>query len=277
MSVKISIVIPCYNQGHFIQEALDSIYLNNRTDLYEIIIVNDGSTDANTINVLNKLSENGMNVIFQENKGLSAARNAGILQAKGEYILPLDADNKIRPDYINKSIEILDARKEVAVVYGDAQNFGEKNDRWVVGEFNLQRLMIANFIDACAVIRKPVLLDVGMYDEKGIGGLEDWDLWLRIAFSRGEFVYVPEVLFDYRVATSSMSGQFVKNYSRRNYYIDYVESKYPSLLGAEWILDYAKKRFKGGPLKFIIKLVLISYFPKYYKKLLKKNKIISGL
>lgn len=277
MSVKISIVIPCYNQGHFIQEALDSIYLNDRTELYEIIIVNDGSTDGNTNNILNELSQKGMSVIFQENKGLSAARNAGILQAKGEYILPLDADNKIRPDYINKSIEILDSRKEVAVVYGDAQNFGEKNDRWVVGAFNLQRLMIANFIDACAVIRKSVLFEVGMYDERGIGGLEDWDLWLRIAFARGEFVYVPEVLFDYRVATSSMSGQLVKSYSKRNYYIGYVENKYSSLLGSEWILDYAKKRFKGGPFKFIVKLVLLSYFPKYYKKLLKKNKIISGL
>ncbi|HEY8916042.1 MAG TPA: glycosyltransferase family 2 protein, partial [Chitinophaga sp.] len=86
----VSIIIPCYNQGHFLQDALKSLAACD-ADLYELIIVNDGSTDAATNTYLRELSNQGYHVIFQENQGLGAARNTGIRAAKGRYLLPLDA------------------------------------------------------------------------------------------------------------------------------------------------------------------------------------------
>src|ERR1700730_11658859 len=98
MNSKVSIIIPCYNQGHYLMEALDSIKGIN-PGLLEVIIVNDGSTDPYTNELCKNLESQGWQVIWQDNKGLSAARNVGIRQASGNYILPLDADNKIRTEY----------------------------------------------------------------------------------------------------------------------------------------------------------------------------------
>ncbi|HMR91047.1 MAG TPA: glycosyltransferase [Chitinophagaceae bacterium] len=277
MNPRVSIIIPCYNQGHFLQDALASIQAINDRGLIEVIIVNDGSTDQFTNGYLQQLAGSGVQVIFQENKGLPVARNTGIAQAKGDYILPLDADNKIRPAYVSKSIAVLDKNPNVGVVYGDAEYFGAKKGVWKVGEFNLQRLMINNYIDACAMVRRSVLAEVGMYDEKGIGGLEDWDLWLRVAWKGYGFHYIPEVLFDYRVTDDSMSRKLNKSYEKRNYYLQYLNDKYPDRLGHQWITNYPVQRFKKSPFSFFVKLILISYFPGYYQRLLKKNKIVSGL
>src|SRR5262245_16412104 len=103
----ISIIIPCFNQGHFLKDALLSLEKCDK-NLFEIIIINDGSTDESTNRYLRELSDQGLHVIFQNNTGLGQARNNGIMEAKGKYILPLDSDNKIRPEYLIKAIEILE-------------------------------------------------------------------------------------------------------------------------------------------------------------------------
>ena len=112
---------------------------------------------------------------------------------------------------------------------------------------------------------------------KESGGLEDWDLWLRMAWHGYLFYYVPEVLFDYRVVRNSMSRKLNKDYEKRNYYTAYLHLKYPEKLGQQWVLNYAVQRFKSSPIKFVFKLILIAFFPRYYQRLLKKNKIVSGL
>ena len=276
MNPRISVIIPCYNQGHFLQEAIESVKLAD-SSLLEMIIVNDGSTDSFTNDYCSRLLAEGYNVVFQENKGLSGARNAGIGLAKGDYILPLDADNKIRPGYITKSIAVMDQNPQVAVVYGNAQYFGERNELWRVGAFNLQKLMLSNTIDACAVIRKSVLTEVGLYDANMRWGWEDWELWLRIAFRGYEFWYIDEVLFDYRVLNSSMARTLYKNYEKPNMIENYVHQKHASRMGHQWIVAQYVKRFKQNPLLFMAKLFLKAYVPRYYQKLLDKNKIRNGL
>jgi glycosyltransferase involved in cell wall biosynthesis len=273
---KISIIIPCYNQGEYIEDALKSIEGLDNT-LIETIIVNDGSTDRNTNEICRQLQEEGFHVIFQENKGLSGARNTGIAVARGQYILPLDADNKIRPQLITKSIDILDKQKDIAVVYSDAEYFGDQSGVRVVGPFNMQRLMLANYIDACAVIRKSTLEKVGFYDTNMKIGWEDWDLWLRMAFAGCNFHYLNEVLFDYRVLNNSMSRELYNNYKKPNSIENYIHEKYPSRMGHVYITNHFAARFKKNPFLFIAKLVLRTYFPNYYNKLLLKNKIRNGL
>jgi glycosyltransferase involved in cell wall biosynthesis len=277
MQPLVSIIIPCYNQGLYLKEALQSLE-NCDQDLYEVIIINDGSTDEYTNNYTKNLQESGYNIIFQENKGLATARNTGIKLANGEFILPLDSDNKIHPEYLTAAIEIFKEMPDVAVVYGNAMYFGEQQGLWKVGDFNLQRLMLYNYIDACAVIRKTIFEKVGLYDvNMKKQGMEDWDMWLRIGFAGYNFYYIDKTVFDYRVVKNSMSKMFVKDYGNPNLIENYVHSKFPNKMGHNWIVDLYVKRFKKNPLLFIAKLILRTYFHAYYERLLSKNKIRNGL
>jgi glycosyltransferase involved in cell wall biosynthesis len=277
MSLRVSIIIPCYNQGRFIADALKSIAACDPAKI-EVIVINDGSTELQTNEILQALSIGGTKVIFQHNKGLAAARNAGIKIAKGEFILPLDADNMIRPQYIEQGLALMDQHPDVAVVYGNANYFGIKTGLWRPGSFNLQRLMISNYIDACALIRKSVLDDVGYYDEQmKFMGWEDWDRWLAIAFHGFRFHYLDETVFDYRVEERSMITSLYNKYEKPNYLENYVHSKYPEHMGHKWILHYFLVRFKKNPLTFVAKLIILAYFPSYHRKLLLQNKIRNGL
>jgi len=198
------VVIPCFNHGEFLPQAVASVIDAKRADV-ELIVVDDGSTDERTRVEMDALRSKGIRVIRQENKGLAAARNAGIAACTGEYILPLDADNRVRPEYFEHGIRILDANPKVGVVYGDAKYVGTQTGRWSVGAFDLQRLLEWNYIDACAIYRRTIWEQTGGYDgTMPVQGLEDWDFWLGAAEHEWEFSYVPEVLFIYRVAEGSM-------------------------------------------------------------------------
>jgi len=209
----VSVVIPCYNQGEFILEAIASVQRcpefgdDPHDRRYEIVIVNDVSTDPLTIKVLDYLRSKGLNVIDRPvNGGLSAARNTGIENARGRYILPLDADNRIEPDYITRAIAILDANPAIGVVYSDVRYIGDKTGTLEVPDFDINRLCIGNYIDACAVIRRELWQDCGGYDTQIPDrlGYEDWDLWLTAAAKGWKFHHEPQVLFDYRVRADSM-------------------------------------------------------------------------
>jgi glycosyltransferase involved in cell wall biosynthesis len=203
-SCKVSVVIPCFNHGEFLPEAVASVTASKRDDV-ELIVVDDGSTDERTCAEMDTLVARGFRVIRQENKKLAAARNAAILASKGEYILPLDADDRLRPGWIDHGIRILAANPQVGVVYGDAEYFGTRTGRWNIGPFDRERLLRWNYIPVSAMYRRSIWEQNSGYDgTMPVQGLEDWDFWLG-AFEHGwQFAYVPEILFDYRVANESM-------------------------------------------------------------------------
>ena len=208
-SVKASIIIPCYNHGHYLKEALDSALHSDFND-YEVIVVDDGSTDEDTLSIIEELKSqlrDRQNVIFirQENQGLAGARNNGIRAAKGEYILPLDADNRIRPHYLRKATEVLDNNPAIGVVYAYAKFIGERDGFWEFPAFDARRLLLENFVEACSVLRKSVWEDCGGYDpDMGIMGYEDWDLWIGAMEKGWKFHLLTEPLFDYRFRKDSM-------------------------------------------------------------------------
>jgi glycosyltransferase involved in cell wall biosynthesis len=203
-SCAVSIIIPCFNHGEFLSEAVASVTEIKRNDV-ELIVVDDGSSDDRTRTEMRTLEDRGIVVIRQDNQGLAAARNAGVFIAKGKYILPLDADNRVRPAYVDRGLQILDANPKVGVVYGDAQYFGCRSGRWHVGAFKPEWLLKSNYIDACAVYRREIWEQNGGYDSTmPVLGEEDWDFWLSTFEHGWEFAYVPEVLFDYRVSEGSM-------------------------------------------------------------------------
>ena len=187
-----------------LREALASVEQARNANVVEVIIVDDGSSEAETTRILNEVAEAGHCVVPQPNRGVSAARNAGIRLAKGEFILPLDSDNRLRDVYINEGVSLLKNNPNIGVVYTDAEYFGETTGRWHVPDFNLLSLIRANFIDTCALYRKKLWEEVGGYDEQMRMGLEDWDFWLRVACHGGSFVHLPKIGFDYRVRRDSM-------------------------------------------------------------------------
>jgi glycosyltransferase involved in cell wall biosynthesis len=202
---KVSIVIPCFNHGTMLREALATVEQVRNANLLEVIVVDDGSSEPDSVRILSEIAEAGYCVVPQPNRGLGAARNAGIRLAKGEFILPLDSDNRLRDVYLNEGVSLLRKNASIGVVYADAQYFGERRGRWDVPEFNLLSLIRTNFIDACALFRKSLWEKLGGYDEQMPWmGWEDWDFWLRVASHGGTFVHLPQVGFDYRVRTGSM-------------------------------------------------------------------------
>jgi glycosyltransferase involved in cell wall biosynthesis len=201
---RLSVVIPCFNHGEFLPDAVASVTQARRDDV-EIIVVDDGSTDERTIREIEKLPSQGINVIRQSNKGLAAARNAAILASKGQYIFPLDADDRLRTEWIDRGTHILDSDPKIGIVYGDAQWFGARVGRCRTGAFDRHRLLRWNYIHASALYTRLVWQQNGGYDgTMPVQGFEDWDFWLG-ALERGwEFAYLAEVLFEYRQAKISM-------------------------------------------------------------------------
>lgn len=229
-NILVSIIIPCYNHGAFIVEAIDSVKKNNSDKNYEIIIVNDGSTDKATIETLRLLEAKGYQVVNQENQGLSAARNAGIRKASGKYILPLDADNMINPDYYRKAISLMENNADISIVYSDAILFGERDEVRKAGAFNPEQLMAGNFIDACAVFRKEVWIKNQGYDTHlPFGFYEDWEFWLNALSNGFQFSYIAAPLFYYRVNTTGLLS-VGSDPDKRQQVVGYIMNKHNRLI-----------------------------------------------
>jgi len=198
----VSVVIPCYNQGAYIAEALDSVLAQTFPD-YEIIVVNDGSNDGETAEILDRIDRPGTRVVHTANQGVSAARNTGIALARGEYILPLDADDRIGPGYLEKAAAVLDQHPEVGFVYCLARLFGAKRGMFYLNRATLGEMLLDSRVFCSALFRKADWESAGGYNANMRQGLEDWDFWLSLLELGKTSQLVPEVLFYYRVRARS--------------------------------------------------------------------------
>lgn len=208
MDVKVSVIIPCYNHGIYIQEAINSV-LSQTIDNYEIIVVNDGSTDQFTNEFLSKYTHPKVQIFKTRNKGVSHARNFGIRRAKGKYILPLDADDKIGSEYLQLASQYLDDHPEVGIVYCQAEYFGAISGFWELPEFSKELMPTQNLIFNSAMFRKSDWKRVGGYNEKMRYGYEDWDFWLSF-IERGLLIHrIDQILFYYRQHHVSSRNQEV--------------------------------------------------------------------
>ncbi len=199
----VEVVVPCFNDGAFLLEALASLG-PVRAKGEGVIIVNDGSSDPGTLDVLANLRMRGYRVIDQENGGLSHARNAGWRASTAPYILFLDADNRVEPALMEKAAAIMDASPDVAVVYSDKVEFGQREQLVVQPEVTLPQMLVGNRIDACAVVRRSVLQRTGGYDEAMRDGYEDWELWIRLMSEGHRFAHISGPLMHYRVRSGSL-------------------------------------------------------------------------
>mgnify|MGYP001319047967 CR=1 FL=1 len=215
---RVSVIIPCYNHGKYLDESIGSV-LGQTFRNIEIIVVNDGSTDTETLNILERLNLKGCRVIHTTNQGPAAARNTGIAGCRGEYILPLDADDRISPDFIRKAVNLLDADPLLGVVYCRVCFFGETEGVWEQPVFSLGRLLIENMIVASAVFRRKDWLTVGGYRDLMKEGWEDWDFWLSLIDISRKVKRLGNEFFYYRIRQSSRTrsiplGMKMKLFSR---------------------------------------------------------------
>lgn len=270
----ISVIVPCYNHGKYIDEALYSIEASECDYAYEIIIIDDGSTDEGTINRLKELDKlQKYTIILQKNQKVSAARNNAIAVAKGKYILPVDADNRIRKDFIQKATLVLENNNIIDIVYSHGMLFGEEEGIKYQRSFNLQALMLDNYIDTCALFKKEVWENVEGYDESMKNGYEDWEFWLHAAFKGFNFYHIDEILFDYRMLSTSRNNRVKADKSKTNAIMDYMMKKHSTYYSPELIDETLIIRYKHNPVAFVYKFFLRLYFPNKYKRLVESGKL----
>ncbi len=232
----VSVIIPCFNHGKYIDEAIDSVF-NQEYSNTEIIVIDDCSTDEATRTKLKNYNRPGVKVICLEtNSGPSVARNIGIAQSKGKYILPLDGDDMLGENFLSEAVAILENSGSVSVVYGNGQQFGSSNDFLDVPKFDQFNFVTYNVLFVTAVIRKASILGVGGYDEYlSKLGLEDWDLWIGFGEKKFEFRKIEIVLLKIRILDSSRTFQVANK--NLDTLIAYIRQKHANFI-IETLLKY---------------------------------------
>lgn len=195
---SVSIIVPCYNQGQYLAEALDSVLSSTFQD-WECIIVNDGSTD-NSADVATTFVERDsrFKLLHQHNSGPSAARNRGVHESSGEFILFLDGDDKIEPEYIGSGISFLQKHADCTLFYCKARTFGseEKINNWNYTTY--RNLLRYNSIHCCSIIRRKDFDRIGGFDEN-MRGYEDWEMFIRLLYHNDFVCQSEKILFNYRI------------------------------------------------------------------------------
>lgn len=208
----VSIIVPCYKQAQYLAETLDSVLAQTYKN-WECIIINDGSPD-NCEEIANIYIQKDKRIkyVWQENSGVSAARNNGISHSNGEYILPLDADDIIESSYIEKAINRFISFPETKLVYCKADTFGVTNGDWCLDDYDYEKIIWGNCIFCSALFRRIDYDQTNGYNVNMVYGNEDWDFWLSL-LKKDDIVYrIDEVLFHYRTKSISRTTELPKEH-----------------------------------------------------------------
>ena len=201
---RVSVIIPCFNLGRFLPEAITSVREQTYTD-YEIVVIDDGSTDGETAEALKSAAASGLRVMRSQNHGLSAARNLGISHARGELISCLDADDMFDAQWLELAVARIDADPDLAFVSHWLEAFGDEHGTWAPGRADLAALLDQNVFNGAAMFRRQLVDAVGGFDESMRDGCEDWEFWIRVMESGHRGAIIPTPLYRYRRRPDSMS------------------------------------------------------------------------
>lgn len=298
----LSVVIPYYNMGKYLDECVNSIkesYYENK----EIIIVNDGSNDEESVNALEKYrNDKIVKVIDIENAGLANARNVGADASKGEFLAFLDPDDKVENSFYSKGIEVLNRLSNVSYIFCWVKYFEGSNGRWTTFDTQLPYLLCHNMLNANTLIRRNDFIQYGKNRQEMEFGMEDYDMWISLAENNCFGVCIPEFLSLYRVRKNSMAREFNANnllYSHelitknhKKLYSKYgselfniLEANGPSYMynNPSFIIDCFEIKIKGSDRKRTVVDILWRYkiyrnFIKFlqYKGIMKVLKKIRG-
>lgn len=201
---RVSVVVPCYNLGPYLEDAVDSVLQQTFSDV-EILVVDDGSTDVATKEVLDRFNRPKTRVLRSENRGLPGAKNLGVTQTTGELLCMLDADDLLEPEMLARSVAALDADASVSFASHWLRTFGDEQWEWTPASCEFPALLDMNTVNGSALVRRAAIDAVGGFDETFLDGCEDWDLWITLVERGYRGVILPEFLFRYRRRAGSMS------------------------------------------------------------------------
>ena len=211
-SPLVSVIVPCYNDGEYLQSAIDSVKKQTYGNI-ELILVDDGSDDPDTIQAVNTIDYPSLVILHTNRLRPAGARNEGIRLAKGKYILPLDADDMIEPEYISRAVAAMEADPLLGIVYCHADLFGEQSGPWTLPDYNLRLFLLDNCIFVTALFRREDWVRIGGFCTDYKAGMEDYDFWLSILESGKTVCQLPETFFHYRIKPSSRTSEFNSNYN----------------------------------------------------------------
>lgn len=228
--MKVSIIIPLYNQEEYVAETIESA-LAQTYKSFEVIVVNDASTDG-SLKIAEQYADRVRIVYNSVNLGLPATRNVAVRHSTGDLILPLDSDDKIDPQYLEKTVPLMAEGVgvvgtwmwvepvEAARAQGHSwHQTGAVGSGWPIYAPTKEQILFGNSIPVCSLVRKEAFLEAGGYDETFINGAEDWGLWCGIiSLGKWQVKILPEYLFHYRVHAKSMcrSANMCSIDARRN-------------------------------------------------------------
>lgn len=232
----VSVIIPCYNAGRFVRDALDSALAQTYAAV-EIVLVNDGSTEDLEPTLAPYRNHARVKIIAQTNQGLPAARNRGIRESRGEYLKFLDADDWLAPNALAKQVAAFETQPAPGLVYCDLQRVnaqGEPLDDYAVatarrilnGDILPSLLVGGYFTPHTVLVPRRVLDQVGLYDET-LGGTADTELWMRIVCENFSARFIPEKLAYYRIHDTNMSADTAHMLETQQRALDAIVTRYP--------------------------------------------------
>ena len=203
MSELVSVIMPCFNDGAYIEESIACVWKQTYPSI-ELIVIDDGSDEKQTIDILERIKDDERCTVVQTaHEGPSGARNAGIRQAKGKYILPLDSDDLIDKTYIEKAVRAIEEKPERGVVYCFADLFGEDSGPWNLPPYSFKQMLRDNIVFITALFYREDWVKVGGFNTNMKQGMEDYDFFIGLLEIGREIYQIPEVLFHYRIKKKS--------------------------------------------------------------------------
>lgn len=243
----ISIIVPCYNQAQYLSEALDSVMAQTYPN-WECIVVNDGSLDnSDEIARVYCDKDSRIKYLKQNNQGVSIARNNGISHSSGEFILPLDGDDKIAPTYLEKAVAYFREHPRTKVVYSLTRFFGDSNELFQLPPYNYESMLWRGLIVCTAMYKRVDFDKTNGYNPNMREGLEDWDFWLTLIDKDDDVHRIEEELFYYRKKKESRTSNSM-NYLRDLYIQIYRNHKHiydnysEDIIYRQYLLDHTEQR-----------------------------------
>jgi glycosyltransferase involved in cell wall biosynthesis len=222
----VAVVIPCFNDGATLLEAVRSAQAQERVD--ELVVVDDGSTEPATLEVFAVLDREGLRVVHRENGGLGAARMSGVSATDSDYVFCLDADDRLCAGALAQLAAALDRDPSLALVWGDYQLFGDRSWRQRTARtLDPWQITYQNDIPASVMVRRQALLDAGGWELSG--GYEDWEMLMGMAERGLEGRRVPTVVYEYRQHGPRMLGDSA---SRHAEIYESLRRRHPGLFAA---------------------------------------------
>jgi glycosyltransferase involved in cell wall biosynthesis len=260
-AVNVSVVIPCYNSSEFLAETVRSVVAQTLSDV-EIVFVDDGSSDNSVVWIEQVAGACSIptRLISQSNAGVAAARNRGISEARGRYVLPLDADDLIEPTMLQECFALLEAAPEIALVYTDRQDFGDIEKIWPAGAYDLERLKYFNQLSYCGMFRKSLWASLGGY-RINVSGFDDWDFWIAAALRGFGAAHLPKPLLKHRRRRDSSMWQVLHRYEEL--YARIMLNNPEAYSRAE--LEEARRFISSGEPSPVLKASKFVFLSRYYE------------